>query len=334
MSDSADTGIGRDATYLKTVIDFAKAVPLTATILRILPSFCRPVVAPFIAHFAHSLERKHNRLLRSTVLDRQKLVVADASKKPRDLLQWTMDRAMVSGSSFEMRTETAASRMAIINFAAIHTSTITITNTILDLTASTPANLMALRCESVSALENTGGSWSKTTVQKLVKHDSAIRESSRLSTIGSLSVRREVIAPGGLEAADGTKLPFGCWVAVAGSAAHYDDAYHPNAASYLPFRFCEDNETVNPEDSSVRPTSRSNQGFVTTSEKNQGFGHGKHACPGRFFAASELKLLLSYMMLKYDFQMLPQRPAGRWIGENLVPPMKATIQVRRRKEVV
>jgi cytochrome P450 len=75
---------------------------------------------------------------------------------------------------------------------------------------------------------------------------------------------------------------------------------------------------------------KANYALVSTSADYQPFGHGRHACPGRFFAANELKLLLAYMVLNYDIEMLKERPAGRWVGQTSLPNMKATIKVRRR----
>lgn len=40
--------------------------------------------------------------------------------------------------------------------------------------------------------------------------------------------------------------------------------------------------------------------LVATSPNHLSFGHGMHACPGRFFAANEIKIALSYHLMKYD----------------------------------
>jgi cytochrome P450 len=32
------------------------------------------------------------------------------------------------------------------------------------------------------------------------------------------------------------------------------------------------------------------------------FGYGRHACPGRFFAANEIKMMLSRFLLNYEFK--------------------------------
>ena len=40
--------------------------------------------------------------------------------------------------------------------------------------------------------------------------------------------------------------------------------------------------------------------YVMTSDKNLHFGHGKHACPGRFFAANEVKTLLVLLLMRFE----------------------------------
>jgi cytochrome P450 len=40
----------------------------------------------------------------------------------------------------------------------------------------------------------------------------------------------------------------------------------------------------------------------TTNEQNLGFGYGKHSCPGRFFAANEIKMILARLLLDYDLK--------------------------------
>lgn len=72
--------------------------------------------------------------------------------------------------------------------------------------------------------------------------------------------------------------------------------------------------------------------LVTTGTESLGFGHGLHACPGRFFAANELKIALVHLLLKYDLKP----PAGfapkvNELGFDLRIDAKTTILVRRRE---
>lgn len=44
-----------------------------------------------------------------------------------------------------------------------------------------------------------------------------------------------------------------------------------------------------------------------------------------------LKMLLAYMLMHYDIEYLPSRPANFVLGPINVPPPGATIKVRRKK---
>lgn len=43
--------------------------------------------------------------------------------------------------------------------------------------------------------------------------------------------------------------------------------------------------------------------FTASSKEHNVFGMGRHMCPGRFFADTELKLCLAHMLLEYDFRL-------------------------------
>lgn len=76
--------------------------------------------------------------------------------------------------------------------------------------------------------------------------------------------------------------------------------------------------------------------FVSTSEKHFGFGHGSHACPGRFFAANEVKIALAHLLLKYDWK-LPEGaddPQPSSFSMIFVADPNAVLLIRRRKEEI
>lgn len=56
----------------------------------------------------------------------------------------------------------------------------------------------------------------------------------------------------------------------------------------------------------------------------------RHACPGRFFAAHVLKLMLGYMIMNYDLEPLQTRPEFLEFGDLALPPSEAVIRVRKR----
>lgn len=75
--------------------------------------------------------------------------------------------------------------------------------------------------------------------------------------------------------------------------------------------------------------------LVTTGQDHLAWGHGNHACPGRFFAAAEIKIVLVHLLLKYDFRVIKgQEPKVKEFGFALESDLSAKIEIRRRKEEI
>ena len=73
--------------------------------------------------------------------------------------------------------------------------------------------------------------------------------------------------------------------------------------------------------------------FVSTSANHLGFGHGAHACPGRFFAATEVKVALSHILLNYDIKLVDsEKPNIYQFGTSLYTDPLAHIAVRKRQD--
>jgi cytochrome P450 len=63
-----------------------------------------------------------------------------------------------------------------------------------------------------------------------------------------------------------------------------------------------------------------------------GFGYGRHACPGRFFAANEIKLILARMILDFDMKMpdgVTERFENIKIAGNVIPDTKKEVLFKR-----
>jgi hypothetical protein len=56
----------------------------------------------------------------------------------------------------------------------------------------------------------------------------------------------------------------------------------------------------------------------------------KHS-PGRFLVAHELKMIIAYLVQNYEIKPIAERPKPIWIGQTIVPPIDAKLEVRRRK---
>jgi len=246
-------------------------------------------------------------------------------------------------------------RLMPINFGAIHTTVFTITNCLFDLLATSPVQehgtdippIQVIREEARAEYIASEGAWSKTSLARLIHSDSAIRESMRVSNFLTRGLQRKVMVKDGIEnKAAGWKLPFGTTVGLDVHSIMHDPLIYANPDNYDPFRFArarEDEEAAYATERGEAERLMTGQpkfagsleskqlSLSTTSGTFLPFGHGRHACPGRFLVSHELKMLLAYATMFYEIEPLETRPVNTWFGQHVIPPMKAKIRVRRRK---
>lgn len=85
------------------------------------------------------------------------------------------------------------------------------------------------------------------------------------------------------------------------------------------------------------PGNENRHQFVTSSTESLNFGHGTHACPGRFFASNEVKIVLSEVLLHWDVRLKggktgrDNRPSNGFSDTNVMPDVKGEVEMRRRK---
>ncbi|KAK2752697.1 hypothetical protein FQN54_008075 [Arachnomyces sp. PD_36] len=256
--------------------------------------------------------------------------------KPNDAIQWILEAALSGTSIPEL-----CSYILYIQFSALHTSTACMTNVLLDL-ATHPKFQDPLKTEINTILETNGG-WSKEAIIKMRKLDSALRETERLNPINtgreptttyklkimltyiSATMMRKSLVPYIL--ADGTHLPEGQWVVAPGRAINRASHAYSNPEEYDAFRFSDLREA--PSEVTRYQRTTSGEGFTS-------FGGGKHACPGRFFAAMELKTILAYIITKYEFRLgdekevKPERPKTSFVCFTSFADSEAPLMLKRR----
>ncbi|KAK3402657.1 cytochrome P450 [Sordaria brevicollis] len=314
----------RNQEFLDTAMAYAQTVPLTATFLKLFSEPLRPLVAFFATIPIHRITCRMERLMLPEI---QRRLAADEARQrdpedhkhmdpePNDFLQWTIRQAKEIGDPHLWSPVILTNRILVISFAAMHTTSFAITHVLLDLAASKQEYIDALRSEVESVLAEHGGKWNRRALSQMVKLDSTLRESQRLNMVACIGIGRKVVVKEGVITPSGVKLPYGANVFVPAYTVMHDEELYNDAESFKPFRFAEE----------------SREAFPMTSCKYLAFGHGRSACPGRFFAANELKLMLAYILLKYDTELTPgKRPENKWIGQNIIPPMEATIRIRKR----
>lgn len=100
------------------------------------------------------------------------------------------------------------------------------------------------------------------------------------------------LASESFQLSDGTRIPKGAFTMVALDKMN-DTSVFENPSDFNPRRFL---------DMRQQPEQENKWQFVTTGPEHLAFGHGKHSCPGRFFASNEIKVILVYLVIKYDWK--------------------------------
>lgn len=94
---------------------------------------------------------------------------------------------------------------------------------------------------------------------------------------------------------DGVIIHKGDEVAVDG-VNMVDPEIHPEPKKYDIYRYYRMRQD---------PATANKAHLVSTGPDNLTFGHGSQSCPGRFFAANEMKIALCHLLLKYDWELGP-----------------------------
>lgn len=242
-------------------------------------------------------EKSARAFLRPIVEKRIKAKKTDLDfQKPDDLLQWLLDDGQDKFG--DKGSQELASIQLGLTFAAIHTTTMTATNAFYTI-AAMPEIIPELR-EEIREVLKEHGTFTTQALQKMKKLDSFLREVMRMHPLGMSSFHRKVLKTFTLST--GQVIPAGCLIEVPLIGINFDDEMIEDPENFDAFRSYRARETQGLEGSEKASAGATNQ-FVTVSPTNLLFGYGRHACPGRFFAANEIKMIVSRAILDYDIKM-------------------------------
>ncbi|KAH7040188.1 cytochrome P450 [Microdochium trichocladiopsis] len=285
-------------------------------IMRAAPWFMRPLaywLNPMSARLRKAVRDARNLIdpevkRRLDIVDKAK-AAGEKPPKMADTIGWMYDVA--NGANIDY----VAGQLSL-SMAAIHTTTETTCAIIMDL-CDHPEVVPQLREEVIRVIGE--GGWAKTSLYKLKLMDSFIKEGQRVRPMGTTSMNRLVTEETTLS--DGTVLPKGVRIMVATN--FMDPELYPEPEKFDAARFLKMREREGEEHSWQ---------LVTTTPAHMFFGHGQHACPGRFFAANEVKILLCHLLLKYDFRWAPgEKPVPMQMFETVASTHQDTkVQMRRR----
>jgi len=151
---------------------------------------------------------------------------------------------------------------------------------------------------------------------------------------------RVTVAP--LTLSNGVTVPSGTRIAFNSHAVHFSASTTTFSPSYNPASAKPPSEFDGFRFFNLRamPGKENKHQFVTTSLDSIAFGHGSHACPGRFFASNEIKVVLIELLRSWDFRLKgdilglggeEKRPKNYENHMSIAPNATAEVEFKRRK---
>ncbi|KAL0940009.1 cytochrome P450 [Colletotrichum truncatum] len=308
----------RNEKWLKITSEYARTSFFASEILRVFPKPLRWIVHqlnPFSLRLQSQV--KGARQIINPIVEerrREKKAAEDRGEDEpeyNDCLEWCEE------SSEEGVADPAVVQLAL-SFAAIHTTSDMVTQAMIDL-AKNPEYFEPLRTEIMEVVRTDG--WNKMGLYKMRLLDSFCKEVQRINPISMVGMHREATKP--VTLSNGIELPQGARIAVSCQQMWNHNIY-PDPARFDGYRYLRLRERLGPGNEGAAH-------FVSTTPEHLGFGHGQHACPGRFFAANEVKIILCHLLVNYDWRLAPEvKTRTQTFGlTNEVDP-KAKIEIRRR----
>ncbi|KAM7190989.1 Cytochrome P450 [Naviculisporaceae sp. PSN 640] len=306
--------LGKNEKHVENCVGFTNDLIISAFSIRVFPSWFQDIAIRF-----------------TPILRRRKLVnkvagphvqarinaVARGEDVPDDMLTW-----LIQTYPPELRTVDAIiETMMFINFGSIHTTAGAFMAALYHIAGEPEKYIPALRQEFEQVLtegsKEGSAELTKQMLGKLVKMDSVLLESARLDPPQMASVHRLALKPFTFK--EGTTIPAGTTLCLAATPIQNDPEFFTNPSEFDGFRFARQ------EDGQRMYT-------VNTSLKNSTFGHGRHACPGRFFAINEIKLLMIELLSRYDVKLIPgTEPRRLFFGVTTIPETKLKLLLRTRR---
>ncbi|KAK1484998.1 cytochrome P450 [Colletotrichum abscissum] len=307
------TTLSHNREWVQSSIDFAIDGFIGAQKLKRYPEFLKPLAARFIPEIAKIAGHYAAAEAAAIPLLESRLRTGD---KAEDLLYWMAEQA--KGEERDMAF--LASILLKISFAAIHTSAAAPAQLIYDL-CERPEIIETLRDE-VESLTGNDDLITKSGFLKMVKMDSFMKESQRFNPLLLITFERVVHRPYTLSS--GFTIPAHTTIGIPTQAITMDESFYPDPETFDAFRFARIREERSDMDGRAQ--------YVASNPTSLSFGYGRHACPGRFFAAHEIKAIMAHLLKNYEMRFThgQGRPQSVRAETQYLPDPWATVEFKKR----
>ncbi|KAK1473864.1 cytochrome P450 [Colletotrichum tamarilloi] len=307
------TTLSHNREWVQSSIDFAIDGFIGAQKLKRYPEVLKPFAARFIPEITKIAGHYAAAEAAAIPLLESRLRTGD---KAEDLLYWMAEQA--KGEERDMAF--LASILLKVSFAAIHTSAAAPAQLIYDL-CERPEIIGTLRDEFES-LTGNDDLITKSGFLKMAKMDSFMKESQRFNPLLLITFERVVHRPFTLSS--GFTIPAHTTIGIPTQAITMDESLYPDPETFDAFRFARMREERSDMDGRAQ--------YVASNPTSLSFGYGRHACPGRFFAAHEIKAIMAHLLKNYEMRFThgQGRPQSVRAETQYLPDPWATVEFKKR----
>jgi len=323
------TALSRNKEWTQATIDFSMDGFIAAQSLKKYPEWFKPMAARFLVPAMHKVKSYSVTAERAVIpiLTERASRGNDSNIIDNDLLSWMTEDAQGGEQDFRF----LADNLLKVSFPAIHTSAAATVQLLYDLCAM-PEYIEPLCNEVQDNLDVTGSCISgRQGFQNLVKLDSIMKESQRFNPL--LLITFERIITKDFPLSDGLVIPKGTTIGIPAHAISKDPSIFPEPDKFNGFRFVDAAFSHTSIQHTEKPTYTGSAAWSAANPESMAFGYGRHACPGRFFASAEIKAIMAYILVNYDFKY-PQdkqdRPPRLIFETQNLPNPAGRVLFRRR----
>ncbi|KAL4935822.1 hypothetical protein BDV06DRAFT_233927 [Aspergillus oleicola] len=318
--------VSSDPIFLKAALEYPEHVMQTAEVLRLIPAWLAPFIAPRIMRGHRAVTILIGYL--TPVVESRLRLADNQPPEQADCIQFIVNAVVHKKQRDEWPAERIVQVLLGIWFASVHQPAMCLFYALDDLCRH-PQYIQPLRDElSLSQAMMKPSSYPEsdsiidTDTTPLL--DAFLRESARLNPTDSISMRRKVLRP--TTFSDGTRLARDDIACIPLQMILQSEVNYIDPLTFNPGRFvhCTASGTC---------SSNKNSKFTDADVTFPIWGLGKHACPGRHYASVLLKLVLAHVLLRYDVR-LPDGDTGTrsfYWRSSIVPRSGAVLYFRERK---
>lgn len=232
--------------------------------------------------------------------------------------------------------EFLAQRLSVMNFVSTDSTTITLGNVLFDMLLAPGSDgeeplvkraqrEVATAYERYLATAAADPGAARTFIESLPLLEASMKESFRLRNFICRGLVKTATARSVETAVPGVgHIPAGVKIGVPIWGIHHEESLYEDATTWRCERWLDGNGPR-------QQTPLTGGGSAEMVRAYMPFGFKRSSCPGRFYAARLVKLILAYFLLHYDIELAGDKPPVHyWWGISVSPPREADLKIRRR----